>query len=76
MFFLCGSLFCVMVLGALSSLAIIWPRKIETELVYFTIMVLRLYHSQIQREDRGCGPLLENHKAKGFLSNTGADPLE
>ena len=24
----------------------------------------------------GAGPLLENHKAKGFLSNTGLEPLE
>ena len=28
------------------------------------------------RGDRGSGPPLKNHKNKGFLSNTGPDPLK
>ena len=34
-------------------------------------------HVRIQRGgDRGPGPPMENHKNKGFLSNTGPDPLK
>ena len=32
-------------------------------------------HGWIQRGDRMSGPPMKNHKTKGFLSNTGLDPL-
>ena len=77
--FCVGSLFCVEALGALSSLAILLRQR---ELVYFTLMMLRLSVSCVDPEG-GLGvwtppPLhqLKNHKAKGFLRNTGPDLLK
>ena len=50
--------------------------NVLTALIHNICKKINIFHARIKNGDRESRTSLENHKAIGFLSNTGSDPLE